>query len=140
LVDWNITNFSVGLDRDGFRFFSRWDYDWFRIEPRVFDFYFCARVVRSEGDRTVFSYLVDPIFEPRFERFLRAYHAVFPLTPEDLLMQKEAYRFFLLNYVLRVGQHFYRSEICARLQREAVEQHLPALADIHFERLLHILD
>ncbi|MDD9945006.1 MAG: hypothetical protein OXU20_28445 [Myxococcales bacterium] len=139
LVDWNITNFSVGLDRDGFRFFSRWDYDWFRLEPRVFDFYFCARVVRSEGDRTVFSYSADPFFDPRFERFVRAYHAEFPLTPQDILMQKEAYRFFLLNYVLRVGQHFYRPEIRRRLQRETVEKHLPALADIQFDRLLGAL-
>lgn len=140
LIDWNITNFSVGLDRVGFHFYSRWDYDWFRVEPRVFDFYFCARVVRAEGDKTVFSYLADPIFEPRFERFLRAYHEVYPLTAEDLLMQKEAYRFFLLNYVIRVGEHFYRPEIRRRLQREAVEQYLPALADIDFRRMLCVLD
>lgn len=136
LVDWNITNFSVGLDRDRFHLFSRWDYDWFRIEPRCFDFYFCARVVRAEGDQTTFSYLVDPLFEPRFERFLRAYHAVFPLTEEDLLLLKEAYRFFLLNYVVRVGQHFYRREIWRRLQTEAIQKHLPGLDDVRFSGLL----
>src|SRR5690606_35858698 len=58
LVDWNIGNFSI--TRPGFRFFSRWDYDWFRIEPRHVDFYFCSRVVSQTGDRTNFSYLVDP--------------------------------------------------------------------------------
>ena len=38
LMDWNIGNFSVGMNGDGFRLFSRWDYDWFRVEPRTLDF------------------------------------------------------------------------------------------------------
>jgi len=67
LIDWNIGNFSVGMDGDGFKFFSRWDYDWFRIEPRMLDLYFCARVVRAEGDQTAFSYTADPRGAPAHE-------------------------------------------------------------------------
>lgn len=139
LVDWNTTNFSVGLDREGFKFFSRWDYDWFRLESRVLDFYFCARVVREEGDRTVFTYNADPLFEPRFARFLRAYHAVYPLSEADLLFLCECYRFFLLNYVVRVGDHFFRPEIRKRLLAETVDQHLPAIERLDFRSLLHVL-
>ena len=38
LIDWNLGNFSVDRHADGsFHFFSRWDYDWFRIEPRLLE-------------------------------------------------------------------------------------------------------
>lgn len=136
LIDWNITNFSVGLSGDGFRLFSRWDYDWFRVEPRCFDFYFCARVVRAEGDQSVFSYHPDPFLEPRFERFLKAYHATYPLTESDILLTKEAYRFFLLNYVIRVGEHFYRPEIWQRLHREVITQQLSGAESLRLEGLV----
>lgn len=136
LVDWNTTNFSVGLDGDGFRLYSRWDYDWFRLEPRCFDFYFCARVVRAEGDQAVFSYDADPMLEPRFARFLRAYHSVFPLTEDDILLMKEAYRFFLLHYVVGVGEHFYRPEIWLRLHDEAIERQLPRLDTLRLDDLM----
>ena len=130
LIDWNIGNFSVGFDNEGFKFFSRWDYDWFRIEPRVLDMYFCARVVRAEGDQTTFSYFPDPMIEPRFVRFLKAYDEVHRLTENEVLFLKEAYRFFILNYVIRVGEHFFRPDICKRLQKEAIEQYLPALEHV----------
>ena len=139
LIDWNIGNFSVGMNGEGFKFFSRWDYDWFRIEPRMLDFYFCARVVREEGDQDAFSYTADPLFEARFRRFLRAYHEVHPLTKDELLFLKEAYRFFVLNYVMRVGEHFFRPDICGRLQREAIEQYLPNIELLDFEPLLEVL-
>ncbi len=139
LIDWNLGNFSVGMDGEGFKLFSRWDYDWFRIEPRMLDFYFCARVVREEGDQATFSYTVDPLFEPRFQRFLRAYHEVHRLTKEELLFLKEAYRFFVLNYVLRVGEHFFQPDICQRLQHESVEEYLPHLELVDFEPLLEVL-
>ena len=135
LIDWNIGNFSVGFDQTGFKFFSRWDYDWFRIEPRAMDFYFCARVVREEGDQTTFSYFADPLTEPRFVRFLKAYNEVHRLTENEILFMKEAYRFFILNYVIRSGEHFFRPEICARLQKEAVEQYLPALEQVDLDAI-----
>lgn len=139
LVDWNITNFSVGLQEQGFRLFTRWDYDWFRLDSRVFDFYFAARVVRAEGDQDHFTYDAGPLLEPRFARFLRAYHTVAPLTEAELRFVPEAYRFFLLNYVIRVGEHFFRPEFCERLRREVVEQHLPALDRLDFGVLLDVL-
>ena len=69
-VDWNIGNFSVTGDG---KFYSRWDYDWFRMSSRVMDFYFFSRVVSDVGDRTVFSYLVDTHMEERFMMFLKEY-------------------------------------------------------------------
>lgn len=136
LLDWNIGNFSVGLEQRGFRMFTRWDYDWFRIEPRVFDFYFCARVVRSDGDQTNFSYHVDPFFEPSFAIFLQQYHRINPLAGEEVLFLKEVFRFFILNYVIRSGEHFFRPSYCARLQKEALESYLPRLEATDFSSLL----
>jgi Ser/Thr protein kinase RdoA (MazF antagonist) len=139
LIDWNIGNFSVGFDGHGFKLFSRWDYDWFRIEPRTLDFYFCARVVRSEGDQTEFSYLSSPFTEGRFLTFLRAYHQVNPLSENDILFLKEAYRFFILNYVVRSGEHFFRPSIYWRLLQEATELYLPTLDDLDLRPLLDSL-
>jgi len=139
LVDWNIGNFSVGFDGDGFKFFSRWDYDWFRIEPRILDFYFCSRVVRDEGDQSTFSYLSSTLFEPRFIRFLKSYHATSPLVEAELRFMLEAYRFFILNYVLLEGPHFFRPSHCARLSREAVEIYLPELEKISAEPLIEAI-
>ena len=51
--------------RRAFRLFSRWDYDWFRIEPRMLDFYFLSRVSSSTGDRTRFTYGPHTLVEPR---------------------------------------------------------------------------
>jgi hypothetical protein len=87
----------------------------------------------------VFSYTPDPFFEERFMRFLRAYHAVHELHKDELLFLKEAYRFFILNYVLRVGEHFFRSDICAHLQHEAIEHYLPSIELIDFGPLLEVL-
>ena len=135
LLDWNIGNFSVGLEEAGFKLFSRWDFDWFRVEPRQLDFYFCARVVRAEGDQDEFSYTVAPFFEERFIRFLRAYHRVFALSRNEVKFMKEAYRFFLLNYVIRSGEHFFRPIFQRRLQAECFENYFPALETMDFEQL-----
>ena len=139
LIDWNRGNFSVAHDEEGFRLYSRWDYDWFRIEPRAMDFYFFSRVVREEGDQTVFSYTASPLLEPRFVRFLRAYHADNPLSENEVLFLKEAYRFFVLNYVIRTGEHFFVPEFCGRLQREAVDRYLPDLEQIDLRPLADAL-
>lgn len=135
LVDWNLGNFGVKPGRRGFRLFRRWDYDWFRIAPRTLDFYFLSRVTRSTGDSARFTYGPGPFFEERFARFLRAYHARLPLRPEELLFLRETYRFFLLNYVIRDGDNFFLPELCERLRREAIQEHLPALAEADFSRL-----
>jgi hypothetical protein len=136
LIDWNTGNFSVGYEGDGFKLFSRWDYDWFRIEPRVFDFYFASRVVRGSGDQTVFSYTTGPLLEDRFVLFLKAYHAVLPLTENEILYLKEAYRFFVLNYVVHSGEHFFRPSIWQRLLREALVDYLPSLPALDLRPLV----
>jgi Ser/Thr protein kinase RdoA (MazF antagonist) len=140
LIDWNRGNFSVAYDEYGFQLYSRWDYDWFRIEPRTMDFYFYARVVREDGDQTVFSYTASPLLEPRFLRFVRAYHSVFPLAVDELAFAKEAYRFFLLNYVLRTGEHFFVGDIIERLEREALTRYLPELERLDFAPLLECVE
>jgi hypothetical protein len=136
LVDWNLGNFGVERGRRGFRLFRRWDYDWFRIDTRLLDFYFLSRVSSSVGDRTAFSYGFEPLFESRFARFLRVYHERLPLAREELLFLREAYRFFLLNYVIRDGENFFQPAMCQRLRREAIEVHLPGLGEADFGALV----
>lgn len=136
LVDWNIGNFSVTETGEHFELFSRWDYDWFRFEPRVLDFYFLSRVSSGIGDRTQFSYVPTTFFEPGFERFLLRYDSVFPLCANEVRFLREAYRFFVLNYVARLGEHFFKEELRARLLREAIDHYLPELDRLDFDALL----
>lgn len=137
-IDWNIGNFSVTED---FNFFSRWDYDWFRISYRVLDFYFISRVVSSIGDRTVFSYLVDPLKGERFHLFLKTYHQKFPLQREEILLLKEVYRFFILNYVIKDGNYFFHEIFASRLQQEAYDIYLPSIeTEFETENLLQLLN
>jgi hypothetical protein len=140
LIDWNLGNFSVENMGDRFRLFSRWDYDWFRIDSRMLDFYFFSRVSSRTGDRTMFSYEPHTLLEPRFQRFLRAYHRVFPLREEDVLFLGEAYRFFILNYVIREGDNFFQPALWQRLQKEAVTMALPAFERLDVRPLLDVLD
>lgn len=123
-VDWNIGNFSVN---SSFKLFSRWDYDWFRMSTRIMDFYFFSRVVSDVGDRTVFSYLINPLMEDRFLIFLKAYHAVYPLTAHEIYFMKEAYRFFILNYVVKDGRHFFHEIFATKLLKEAYEIYFPSI-------------
>lgn len=123
-IDWNIGNFSVTSD---FKFYSRWDYDWFRMSSRIMDFYFFSRVVSDIGDRTVFSYIVDPLMEDRFMIFLKEYHQIYPLTEEEVRFIKEAYRFFILNYVIKDGRYFFHDMYANRLQYLAYSEYFPQL-------------
>ncbi len=123
-VDWNIGNFSVS---NSLKLFSRWDYDWFRMSTRIMDFYFFSRVVSDIGDRTVFSYVIGPLMEERFLIFLKAYHAIYPLTVAEILFMKEAYRFFILNYVIKDGRHFFHEIFATKLQKEAYEIYFPSI-------------
>jgi len=129
-LDWNIGNFSVS---ENFSLFSRWDYDWFRIDTRVLDFYFLARVVSDAGDRTQFRYGFDILKEERFIHFLKQYHEVFPLSESEVHFIKEGYRFFLLNYVVREGGRFFHNDYSSKLQNDAYEflPHLDEGLDTH---------
>ena len=92
---------------------------------RVLDFYFFSRVVSDLGDRTVFSYVINTMMEDRFILFLKEYHKVNPLTADEIRFLKEAYRFFILNYVIKDGKYFFSEQYAKKLQAEAFEIYLP---------------
>lgn len=123
-VDWNIGNFSV---TSSMRLFSRWDYDWFRMGSRILDFYFLSRVVSDVGDKTAFSYYIGPLMEKRFLLFLKAYHQIYPLNEAEIRFLKEAYRFFILNYVIKDGRFFFHDLFAIKLQKEAYDIYLPSI-------------
>ena len=123
-IDWNIGNFSV---TDKLELYSRWDYDWFRVSYRMMDFYFFSRVVSDAGDKTVFSYLINPMMEDRFILFLEEYHKINPLTANEIRFLREVYRFFILNYVIKDGRHFFSEHYAKTLKAEAFETYLPSV-------------
>jgi hypothetical protein len=136
-IDWNIGNFSINKQ---FELFSRWDYDWFRMSSRMMDFYFFSRVVSDAGDRTAFSYLINPMMEDRFIIFLQEYHKVNPLTADELRFLKEGYRFFILNYVIKDGNYFFSEQYAKKLQAEAFDMYLPSVDTVFdAEKLIHAL-
>jgi hypothetical protein len=136
-IDWNIGNFSVTPDLD---LYSRWDYDWFRMSYRLLDFYFFSRVVSDAGDRTVFSYVIGPMMEDRFITFLKEYHEVNPITADEIRFLKEAYRFFILNYVIKDGKYFFNEQYAKKLQAEALEIYLPSVdRDFDAEKIINAL-
>ncbi len=136
-IDWNIGNFSV---TNNTKLFSRWDYDWFRMSSRMMDFYFLARVVSSVGDRTVFSYLIDPLKEERFLWFLQEYHQINPLTANEVRFLKEVYRFFILNYVIKDGSYFFNEQYARKLQEEAFDIYLPSIDSFDPEKIIKVLN
>jgi hypothetical protein len=140
LVDWNLGNFSVKRQSSQFQLFSRWDYDWFRIDTRMLDFYFFSRVSSETGDRTSFTYSPHTLLEPRFLKFLRQYHEVFPLSKRELFFLPWAYRFFILNYVIREGAKFFREDISVKFRKDATRIYLPMLNEFDASPLLAMLD
>ena len=142
LVDWNLGNFSVSSTEGEFQINGRWDYDWFRFEPAVMDFYFLSRVVRAEGDKTNFRYSPNTLVEDRFQLFLSEYSKIRKLSIEELRFLKEAYRFFILNYVIKDGQNFFRDDIYQRLREETINEYLVELKQLNLEdkSLLSSLD
>ena len=141
LVDWNLGNFSITEDANlAKRLFTRWDYDWFRIDTRMLDFYFLSRAASHTGDKTHFSYSPHTLVEPRFVAFLQAYHSVYPLSRAEIEFLPSAYQFFILNYVIREGAKFFRSDLSTRFRKDAVRMYLPMLESLDISPLLQILD
>jgi Ser/Thr protein kinase RdoA (MazF antagonist) len=137
LVDWNLGNFSVRHANSGdFALHSRWDYDWFRVESRMLDFYFLSRVSSATGDRTHWTYSPHTLTEPSFVRFIAAYHSVSPLTEEEIRFLPTAYTFFVLNYVVREGARFFRPDLCAKFRNDAARVYLPAVDRLNLDPLL----
>jgi len=139
LVDWNLGNFSITREEGAVRLFSRWDYDWFRVESRLLDFYFLSRVSSSTGDRTSFTYSPHTLTEPRFVEFVRAYHEANPLTRRDIEFLPYAYRIFILNYVIREGARFFRDDLCAQFRRDAAHGYLESSTRLNLKPLLEIV-
>jgi hypothetical protein len=131
-VDWNIGNFSITPTG---RFYSRWDYDWFRMSSRMMDFYFIARVVSDRGDRTDFIYDVDILMEERFIRFLQRYHELSPLNETEIEAIGEVYRFFLLNYVVKDGRYFFHELFASKLIADAFSEGLPSVSRFNADLL-----
>jgi hypothetical protein len=144
LVDWNLGNFSVEPIKrssgDSYKLSTRWDYDWFRVESRLLDFYFLSRVSSSTGDKTQFSYSAHTLTEKRFLRFLTAYHEVYPLSRVEIEFLPFAYRFFILNYVIREGARFFRPDLCAQFRRDAAREYLIRSEKIDLTELLKIVN
>lgn len=137
-VDWNIGNFSVSHTG---KFFSRWDYDWFRMSSRIADFYFISRVVSDIGDRTEFTYNVTTMMEERFILFLKKYHSIYPLNEMEIRFLKEAYRFFLLNYVIKEGNYFFLNTFARKLQKDVFDIHFKVIDELFdAEKLLKELN
>ncbi|MBS1948045.1 MAG: hypothetical protein JST47_09790 [Bacteroidetes bacterium] len=136
-IDWNIGNFSV---TNKMELYSRWDYDWFRMSYRAMDFYFFSRVVSNVGDKTTFSYLISPMMEDRFLLFLEEYHKINPLTADEIRFMREAYRFFILNYVIKDGNYFFSEQYAKKLQAEAFDIYLPSVdRDFDPEKIIDAL-
>ena len=136
-IDWNIGNFSVINNNE---LYSRWDYDWFRMSSRMMDFYFFSRVVSDSGDKTVFSYLINPMNEPRFLLFLQEYHKINPISADEIRFLREVYRFFILKYVVSDGSYFFSNQYSQKLLHESFEIYLPSIdRDFDPEKIIDFL-
>lgn len=59
--------------------------------------------------------------------FPKAYHKVNPLTVPEIHFLKEAYRFFILNYVIKDGRYFFHEIFATKLQKEAYDIYFPSI-------------
>ena len=81
------------------------------------------------------------MMEERFILFLKEYHAIYPLSENEVRFMKEAYRFFILNYVIKDGRYFFHEIYASKLQKEAYESYFPRIdKDFDAEKLLKALD
>ena len=49
------------------------------------------------------------------------------MTREELQFLPEAYRFFILNYVIKYGHYFFQDIYASKLGREAFTEYFPRL-------------
>lgn len=79
--------------------------------------------------------------EERFILFLKEYHKIYPLTINEIYYLKETYRFFILNYVIKDGKHFFHEQYAKKLQQEAYDIYLPSVdRDFNAEVLIEALE
>ena len=65
--------------------------------------------------------------EDRFVLFLQKYHEIYPITEAEIRFLKEAYRFFILNYVIKDGRYFFHEIYASKLQKEAYATYFPSI-------------
>ncbi|MFZ9457323.1 MAG: hypothetical protein ACO27B_07915, partial [Ilumatobacteraceae bacterium] len=109
------------------------------IESRLLDFYFLSRVSSRTGDKTQFSYSAHTLTEPRFVKFISAYHQVYPLSRTEIEFLPFAYRFFILNYVIREGARFFRPDLCSQFRRDAAHHYLVESERLDLSQLLAVV-
>jgi hypothetical protein len=66
------------------------------------------------------------MMEDRFLLFLSEYHKVNPFTADENRFLREAYRFFILNYVIKDGGYFFAESYYKKLRQEALDIYLPS--------------
>ena len=65
---------------------------------------------------------------------------VFPLTEAEIRFLPQAYKFFILNYVVREGARFFRPDLCSQFRRQAAHTYLPSFETMDVTPLLRLLD
>lgn len=102
-VDFNPGNFLIDTHDGGWEVSSRWDYDIVKYASVVFDFYTLSRVVTKTCLEITKDFSPQSLIHNNFKIFLGEYVKYYPLTREELLFIFEAYRYFLLEYVVIFG-------------------------------------
>jgi hypothetical protein len=64
---------------------------------------------------------------------------VYPLSEQEIRFLPLAYRFFLLNYVIREGARFFRDDLCQQFREEVARRYLRQVAAMSFEPLVKAL-
>jgi hypothetical protein len=80
------------------------------------------------------------MMQDRFILFLEEYPKKNPLTADEIRFMREAYRFFILNYVIKDGNYFFADQYAKKLQAEAFDIYLPSVdRDFYPEKILDAL-
>jgi len=61
------------------------------------------------------------------------------LTENEIRFIPEAYRFFILNYVIKDGRYFFHEIFATKLQMETYESYLPLVAEFPVDKILKAL-
>jgi hypothetical protein len=63
-----------------------------------------------------------------------------PLMINEVRFLREAYRFFILNYVIKDGKYFFSEQYAKKLQAEAYDIYLPSVdRDFDPDKLIEAL-
>ncbi|MEL6925455.1 MAG: hypothetical protein AAFO94_15510, partial [Bacteroidota bacterium] len=65
---------------------------------------------------------------------------VHPLQRNEILVLKEVYRFFILNYVIKDGRYFFHEIYASKLQQEAYKNYFPSIDTFDASPILKALN